>query len=74
MEAGHPRQERSPLRTIIGCVAGSDGLIYEVLECQHRVLLMAGPFGYIVTNRRRCPICPRSARRRPSKQTDRPVR
>jgi hypothetical protein len=47
------------LRVIVSCEQGFDGLVYEVLECQHRVLLIAGVYGSVTSSRRHCPRCPR---------------
>jgi hypothetical protein len=49
------------LRVIVSCEQGFDGLVYEVLECQHRVLLIAGVYGSVTSSRRHCPRCPRKA-------------
>jgi hypothetical protein len=62
MQASTTRHRDGPLRVIVSCEQGSDGLAYEVLDCHHRVLLIAGLYGYVTSSRRHCPRCPRPTR------------
>ena len=50
-------QQVGPLRTIIRDVVGSDGLVYQQLECTHRVLLLATDYTLGTEARRRCWLC-----------------
>jgi hypothetical protein len=50
-------QQIGPLRTIIRDVVGSDGLVYQQLECTHRVLLLATDYTLGTEARRRCWLC-----------------
>jgi hypothetical protein len=66
MRVTSPRHRSGPLRIVVECEQGSDGLTYEWLDCKHRLLLMAGRYGSFASARRRCPRCsprPRQTRK-----------
>jgi hypothetical protein len=53
------QRETRPRRAIVSVAQASDGLIYEVLECSHRRLLVAPYVGRIrELEFRRCNLCP----------------
>ncbi len=52
-----PKRERGPLRTIVGEAVGTDGLVYDKLECSHRLLLSWSTLRQLTRARRACPLC-----------------
>jgi hypothetical protein len=52
-----------PLRSIVAVQQGGDGLIYEVLDCDHVQVITAQVimFGQVLSRSRRCNVCPRQA-------------
>jgi len=59
----HPhasKRERGPLRAIVGEAIGSDGLVYDKLECSHWLLLSWSTWQQLTRARRACSLCLRT--------------
>jgi hypothetical protein len=48
---------KGPLRKVVRDVIGSDGLVYQQLECTHRLLLMPSDYCLGTEMRRHCWLC-----------------
>jgi hypothetical protein len=59
MPARTKSHDFGPIRVVVACTQASDGLIYDVLDCQHRVLTVGGQFSRVAVGRRHCPRCQR---------------
>jgi hypothetical protein len=51
------REKNGPIRRIVGQRIGSDGLVYDELECTHRLVLTWYDWEKHPPERRHCPLC-----------------